>query len=88
MRNNAKNWFDRSGNGFKLILPYTTYRADPVVGQILKSSAGGNAGLIITKVRIIHIPAGDTLILIHFLLLEGNPVDSVIYGSYYTRRRG
>ena len=63
---------DRKGPGknllfcfFEHVLADSADGADPVIGNILKGCAGSDAAVGITNLRIIHISAGITYILIH-----------------------
>ena len=58
---------------FKIILPHPTKRANPIVWDIVKRSAGQNAAIRITFIRVINPITNCTNILLHKLFIKWFP---------------
>jgi hypothetical protein len=68
----------------ELVLANSANRADPVIGKIFKSGAGGNSSILVAFCRVINISAYLAFPFFHerFLLLNINFVTAQLPMSY------
>ena len=52
-------------NFFKLVFAYAAIWANPVIGQVFKGRAGGNAVFRVTNLGVINVTASDAFVLVH-----------------------